>query len=117
MSNYCFVAPILPGGEEQMKNWIRDGVKNNADHDRVMLEAGITREEVWIQRTPMGDFAVSSFEAEDPGKAFKMLATSNDPWAVKFRNLLTKAHGIDFSQDMPLNEQVAGWHAMEKVRS
>ena len=48
MSNYCFVAPILPGGEEQMKIWIRDEVNNSADHDRVMQQAGISREEVWI---------------------------------------------------------------------
>jgi hypothetical protein len=65
----------------------------------------------------MGDFAVSSFETDDPGKTFKILTNSNDPWAAKFRNMLTKAHGIDFSKPMPLNEQVAEWHAMEKVRS
>ena len=117
MSNYCFVSPILPNGQEQMKIWIRDEVNNNADHDRVMREAGISREEVWIQHTPMGDFAVSSFETDDPGKAFQVLTHSNDPWAARFRNLLTKAHGIDFSKPMPLNEQVAEWHAMETVRS
>lgn len=77
----------------------------------------MSREEVWIQYTPMGAFAVSSFETDDPGKTFKILANSNDPWAAKFRNMLSKAHGIDFSNAMPLNEQVAEWHTMEKVRS
>src|SRR3990170_1714017 len=117
MSNYCFVAPILPGGEDKMKAWIKDEVKNNADHDRVMLQAGVSREQVWIQHTPMGDFAVSSFETDDPGKTFKVLTNSNDPWAAKFRDLLSKAHGIDFSQPMPLNELVADWQAMEKIRA
>jgi len=100
-----------------MKIWIRDEVNNNANHDRVMREAGVSREEVWIQRTPMGDFAVISLETDDPGKTFKILSNSNDPWAAKFRDMLTKAHGIDFSKAVPLNEQVAEWHAMEKVRS
>jgi hypothetical protein len=117
MSNYCFVTPILPGGEAKMKNWIQTELDNHADHDRVMHQAGVTREQVWIQHTPMGDFAVSSFETSDPGATFKVFTNSTDPWAAKFRDFLSKAHGIDFSKPMPLNELVADWHAMEKVRS
>lgn len=94
-----------------MKNWIHDDVNKNADHDRVMRQAGVSREQVWIQHTPMGEFAVSSFETSDPGKTFQFLTSSNDPWAAKFRNLLNKVHGIDFSKPMPLNELVADWHA------
>ena len=116
MSNYCYVTPILPGGEEMMKNWIRDEIINNADHDRVFGMAGISREQVWIQRTPMGDFAVVSFEVEDPGKAFRVLGSSTDPWAAKFRNFLMRAHGVDVTQPLPLNEQVGDWHVMEKIR-
>lgn len=117
MSNYCFVAPILPGGEDEMKIWVHDELKNSADHDRVMRQAGVSREQVWIQRTPMGNFAVSSFETIDPGKTFQALASSNDPWAAKFRDFLNKVHGVDFSKAMPLNELVADWHTMEKIRA
>jgi hypothetical protein len=116
MSNYCFVAPILPGGEDTMKAWIHENLDKNEDHDRVMGQAGVSREQVWIQHTPMGDFAVASYETSDPGKTFQFLTSSNDPWAVKFRNLLSKAHGIDLSKPMPLNKLVADWHAVEKVR-
>jgi hypothetical protein len=28
---------------------------------------------------------------------------------------LTKAHGIDFSKTMPVNELVGDWQAMEKI--
>jgi hypothetical protein len=117
MSNYCFVAPILPGGEEKMKSWINDELKNIPDHDRVMRQAGVSREQVWIERTPMGNFAVISYETIDPGKTFQVLATSNDPWAARFRDFLTRVHGIDFSKAMPLNELVADWHALENVRA
>ena len=44
MANYCFVAPILPGQEEEVKGWGKKGIFNNADHDRVMDEAGVTQE-------------------------------------------------------------------------
>jgi hypothetical protein len=117
MSNYCFVAPILPGGVDKMKSWIEAEVYKYADHDRVILQVGISRVQVWVQPTPLGDFAISSFETEDAGKAFQVLTTSNDPCAAKFRDLLSKAHGIDFSQPMPLKEQVADWHAMVKIRA
>jgi hypothetical protein len=117
MSNYCFVAPILPGGVDKMKTWIRDEVNNSADHDRLMRQAGVSREQIWIQHTPMGDFAVASWETSDPGSTFQVLTNSNDPWAAKFRAFLSSAHGIDFSKAMHLNEQIADWHAMEKIRS
>lgn len=92
-------------------------LKNSEDHDRVMRQAGVSREQVWIQRTPMGDFAVASYETSDPGKTFQVLSSSKDPWAAKFRDLLSKAHGIDFSKAMPLNELVGDWHAMKKIRA
>jgi hypothetical protein len=111
MANYCFVAPILPGGETRMKNWYNEEIKHNKDHDRVFQEGGITREQVWIQHTPMGDFAVASLEVKDAKKAFETIATSKDPWAEQFRSFLKAAHGLDFSQPVPLNVQEVDWHA------
>jgi len=41
---------------------------------------------------------------------FKEFATSNHPWAVKFREFATKVFGIDFSgPPPPLNENVIDW--------
>jgi hypothetical protein len=119
MSNYCFCAPILPGGEEKMKKWDRDEIqgKGSAGHDKVFREAGITREQVWIQRTPMGDFAVASFEVEDAGKAFKTLANSTDPWAARFRDLLKQAHGFDLKRPLHVNELSIDWHVVEKIKA
>jgi hypothetical protein len=111
MANYCYTVPILPGGVELMKKWIAEMIVSNKEHDELFREAGISREQVWVQRTPMGDFAVVSFEVQDPKKAFEVLATSKKPFAVKFREFLTKAHGVDFSQPFSINEQVADWHA------
>ena len=58
MANYCFVAPILPGGIELLKKWNEENIVNNREHDAVFKSAGVFREQVWIQRTSQGDFAV-----------------------------------------------------------
>jgi hypothetical protein len=115
MANYCFVAPILPGGEEKLISWGKKGIMNNADHDRIMSEAGVSREQVWIQKTPMGDFAVASFETKDPQRTFEVLARSKDPWAGQFREFLKEAHGFDLTKPMDLNKQVVDWGVTERT--
>jgi hypothetical protein len=112
MVNYCFVVPILPGGIELMKKWNEENVVNNKEHDTVLKAAGISRETVWVQHySQQGDLAIASYETDDPEQSFKVLATSNEPWAVKFREHLKKAHGIDIAQssNMQLNELLANW--------
>ncbi len=119
MANYCFCAPLLPGGEERLRKFTRDEIQGSGktSHDKVFREAGITREEVWIQRTPMGDFAVASYEVEDPQKAFRVLANSTDPWAARFRDHLKQAHGLDLKQGVKENEKVVDARISERVRT
>src|SRR5919202_5489635 len=113
MANYCFAVPILSGGIELMKKWNEENIVNNKEHDDVFKAAGISREQVWIQYSSKqgGDFAVASYETDNPEQSFKVLATSNEPWAVKFREHLKKAHGLDIAQSaaMQLNELVVNW--------
>ncbi len=52
MANYCFTAPILPGGLELAKKWNQENIVDNKEHDEVFKEAGISREQVWIQHLP-----------------------------------------------------------------
>jgi hypothetical protein len=55
---------------------------------------------------------VASYETDNPEQSFKVLATSNEPWAVKFREHLKKAHGVDIAQSssiMQLNEFIINW--------
>jgi hypothetical protein len=75
VSNYCFRVPILPGGIEQMRIWNEQNIVNNKEHDEVFrAAAGISRELVWIQHLPQGDFAIVSYETNDPEQSFKILA-------------------------------------------
>jgi hypothetical protein len=113
--NYCFIAPILPGGIELMKKWNEENIVNNKEHDVVFMDAGITREQVWIQHMPQQqqqnqDFAIACYETSDPEQSFKILATSDKPWAVKFREHLKNAHGLDIAQSpIQINELIVNW--------
>jgi hypothetical protein len=111
-ANYCFIAPILPEGIELMKKWNEENIVNNKEHDTVFRSAGISREQAWIQHLPQQnqDFAVASYETSDPEQSFKVLATSNEPWATKFREHLKNVHGLDIAQSLPqINELVVKW--------
>jgi hypothetical protein len=115
MANYCFCAPILPGKVEEVKAWKQKSILNNADHDRCFHEAGITQEQVWVQKTPMGDFAVVNYECKDPRHAFESIARSKDPWAVQFRDFVLRVHGVDLSKPMDVNQQIVDWAVPEKA--
>ena len=84
-ANYCFIAPVLPGGIELMKKWNEENIVNNKEHDTIFKLAGISREQVWIQHLPQQnqDFVVASYETSDPEQSFKVLATSKEPWVER----------------------------------
>jgi hypothetical protein len=110
MANYCFAVPILPGGIELMKKWNEENIVNNKEHDALFKAAGVSREQVWIQHLPQGDFAVASYETNNPEQSLKVLASSNEAWASKFREHLKEAHAFDIAQStVQPNELIINW--------
>jgi hypothetical protein len=111
-TNYCFIAPILPGGIELMKKWNEENIVSNKEHDAVFMAAGLSREQVWIQHLPQQnqDFAIASYETSDLEQSFKVLATSNEHRAAKFREHLKNAHRLDITQSpIQINELIVNW--------
>lgn len=87
---------------------------NTKEHDEFYKLAGIISENVWIRRSTPGsgapDLEAISIETNDPANMLKEFATSNHPWAVRFREFAKKAFGIDFSGfPPPLNENIVDW--------
>jgi hypothetical protein len=80
----------------------------NAEFKESRRKAGLHKEEVWLQNTPMGDFAVVYFDADDPAKVFERFMTSQDPFDVWFREkILIECHGMDPSAPPPpINETI-----------
>ncbi|MDR6507248.1 DUF6176 family protein [Arthrobacter oryzae] len=91
----CIVwsAPILPGKLEAWKAFC-EGTKTGDEYDRQRKRMGIVREVVSLMQTPGGDFACIFQEAKDLAKAFQVLAQSDDPYDVWFRDQIMELHGL-----------------------
>jgi hypothetical protein len=82
MVNYCFVLPYLPGGAELAKKFVQEN-GHGKEHDDFYRIAGISYEQIWIQRSPPGssgvlNLEVISIETKDPANTLKEFATSKN---------------------------------------
>jgi hypothetical protein len=93
MTNCCLTLPFLPGRIELTKKFVQENA-SSMEHNEFYRSAGISREQLWIQRAPTGsgapDLAIVSIETNDPAQTLKEFATSNHSWAVKFLEFAKK---------------------------
>jgi hypothetical protein len=113
MVNYCLSLYYLPGGIDLAKKFVAEN-GNRKKHDEFYKMIGISRENIWIQKSPpesgLPDMQIVSIELEDPHLMFKEFATSTHPWAIKFREFAKEAFGINFSgPPPPPNENIVNW--------
>lgn len=99
-----------------MRQFIERNINDNRDHERMMREAGVTQEQLWIQHAPGGEYAIACIRADDPARALRHLLASDDPWAKNFREFLADAHGMDLTQAVSMNEELLNWNATERNR-
>ncbi len=111
MASYAFIVPVAKGKTAKWKTYIKEmtGTKGKEFKDS-RKKLGFTSEQVWLQKTPMGDFAVVYWEAKDIAKVYKGLLTSTSPFDKWFQEkILTEIHGINPKDKMPpLNEKILG---------
>ena len=95
MECITWLVPILPGKLDEWKAMIEE-IKGPRREElgRSMKGMGIVREVVSLMQTPQGDFVCLFDEAEDLAKAFRTLATSDDPFDVWFREQVVNIHGL-----------------------
>lgn len=113
MAAIAFTAPVLPGKTEQGTAFFRE-VNNRLQEltkSRNSLPGHLTRESVWLMRTPMGDFGVVLLEGDDPVAANAAFAISQDPFDVWFKQSVKEFTGIDFGQPLPPIDQLLDWRA------
>lgn len=118
MENYAFTTPVLPGKVDAWKSYIREmNGPRNAERNESRRKVGLTVERVWLQNTPMGDFAVVYWEAEDISKVFEGLMKSDTPFDKWFRDkILVEVHGMDISKAPPMNELLLDFKAKYKYQ-
>jgi hypothetical protein len=104
MGTFVFVMPVLPGKEEADRTTLEGLSVPGPARDSYLAArraAGLTREAVWHQKTPMGTFAVVLLEANDIEGAFGHMVTSDDPFDQTFREFVRDVHGVDLEKDPP----------------
>jgi hypothetical protein len=99
MQSTCMAVPILSGKTESVKAMFKT-IKDDKwkDYERVQKNAGIDKEQEFLQKTPMGDFLIIYIEGKDIQKIFMTIAASKDPFDLWFISEMKKNTGIDFSQ-------------------
>jgi hypothetical protein len=104
MSTFVFVMPVIPGKEEADRAGLERSSSPGPERDAYVSArraAGLTREAVWHQKTPMGTMAIVMMEGDDVPSAFARMITSDDPFDRQFRDFVADVHGIDLQKDPP----------------
>jgi hypothetical protein len=114
MASLAMTLPLLPGKTGDWKSWTQEMAGTRLSEFRASRKRlGIIREASFLQQTPQGDMAMLYIEAEDIGRAFQGLATSQGPFDVLFRQKTQEFFGFDLAQPPsgPLPETVFDWRA------
>lgn len=98
------VLPVLPGQSDRVRNFEKELAPHREQWERLNREATVTRYNVYLQETPMGDLAIHAMEADDPSRIPRVFTDSScDAWWLDY---LRDVHGIDL-RGVPLEKQPA----------
>lgn len=107
MAVYAFAAPIAYGKLDAWKRFCAEtSGPRRAERKESMRRCGITREKVFLQRTPTADLAIVYLEGEDPEQELHKLLTSIDPFDKWLADQIIDTHGIDLTQPPPPHNEL-----------
>ena len=106
METLGVAAPIVPGKLNQWRQMVAELRRRSDEHARSMRAKGVTREDIWLQQTPVGDTVILYMEGDDPASYTKKVFESDAPFDRWFAQQLREVHGIDPSQPPPKTERV-----------
>jgi hypothetical protein len=102
LSEAAIAVPIAPGQTEAWQRALEELTGPRYDEYRTSRERfGLTSQTTFLQKTPMGDFALIHMTGPDVHASFHAMSTSQDPWDVKWRELTRGLHGMDFATADP----------------
>ena len=114
MNTLVLAAPILPGKLEEWKEFSRDLHEGprHSDFAAFIEKSGLSRVRCWLQEGPEGAVAIMLYEGETPADFPQQIATSQEPFAVWFRERVKECNGMDLTKPMgPPPELVTDVHA------
>ena len=107
LAEAVIAVPIAPGRTAAWQAAIEDLTgPRYAEYESSRKRFGLTSQTTFLQRTPMGDFAVIHLTGADVRASFHAMQTSQDPWDVKWRQMTSDLHGFDFSTGKRVEPEV-----------
>jgi hypothetical protein len=98
MPAMTFVAPLLPGKEEEWRRFVQEVVEERLpEYEQLRQLLGIRNESVWLARTKMGETVIAYLEVEAPEWIAPALASSEAPFDVWVKERLLEFHGHAFA--------------------
>jgi hypothetical protein len=98
MPAMTFVAPLLPGKEEEWRRFVQEVVEERLpEYEQLRQLLGIRNESVWLARTKMGETVIAYLEVEAPEWMAPALASSEAPFDVWVKERLLEFHGHAFA--------------------
>jgi hypothetical protein len=113
MASFAMALPILPGQAEGMERMRDEALgPRRSEYEESRRQMGITKEMAWVQQTPLGEIVLVYWEAEDPQRALKQMAESQDQFDAWFRQFIQNVHGVDMAAGAPPSSKlVFDWEA------
>ena len=99
MNATAIAAPIVPGRLDQWKAFSRElqeGPRHN-EYAAFMKKCGLSRIRCWLQETPQGATGIILYEGETPMEFVRQMGTSQEPFALWFREKVKEYNGFDLS--------------------
>ncbi|MBC7644507.1 MAG: hypothetical protein H7123_05220, partial [Thermoleophilia bacterium] len=114
MQTIAFAAPVLPGqmaALRKLTDWIAD--ERNVDAVNIRCQAGLDREQIFVQSMPEKDIAIIVWDTRDAAKVFTTFAFDESDFGSVFRRRLHEIHGIDLnnSSNFPEPTILSEWQS------
>ena len=114
MTEIGIAVPIAPGKTAAWQSALEVLLgPRYAEYESSRKRFGLTSQTTFLQRTPMGDFALIHLTGPDVHASFHAMSSSKDTWDVKWRELTLDLHGMDFAKGERVLPKVVPAFSME----
>ncbi len=115
LSELSVVMPIAAGKTEAWRTALVEllGAKYS-EYDASRRRWGVVTQTTFLQKTPMGDFALIHLTGPDVRKSLHAMSESQNPWDISWRELTHDLHGVDFAKGAQVFPKVERLFSMEQ---
>ncbi len=114
MTEIGIAIPIAPGKTAAWQSALEELLGSRyAEYEASRKRFGLTSQTTFLQKTPMGDFALIHLTGPDVHASFHAMSSSKDTWDVQWRELTLNLHGMDFAQGNRVLPKVVRTYSME----